>query len=124
MATPSAQFSLTLRVELEKSPGTLGRLSSAIGGAGASIGAVDILEADEQVTLRELTVDCGNSEHWQQVVAAVEATEGVRLIETTDRTFELHRGGKISTGLKSALATRDDLSMAYTPGVARATPGV
>ena len=117
--TPSAQFSLTLRVELQRKAGTLGRLTSAIGRAGGVIGAVDIVEAREGRTLREITVDCASQEQWDEVIAAVRAAEGTRLIETTDRTFELHRGGKIYTGLKTSLATRDELSMAYTPGVAR-----
>ena len=119
MANPSAQFSLILRVELERRPGTLGRLSSAIGSAGGSIGTVDIVEQGERHTLRQLTVDCASEEQWREVAAAIEELDGVRLIERTDRTLELHRGGKIFTGLKSPVKTRDDLAMAYTPGVAR-----
>jgi malate dehydrogenase (oxaloacetate-decarboxylating) len=119
MASPSAQFSLILRVELERRPGTLGGLTSAIGQAGGSIGAVDILEQAERHTLRQLTVDCASEEQWREVAAAIEDLDGVRLIERTDRTLELHRGGKIHTGLKTPVKTRDDLAMAYTPGVAR-----
>jgi malate dehydrogenase (oxaloacetate-decarboxylating) len=115
----SAQFSITLRLELQRRPGSLGRLTSAIGEAGGQIGAVDILVQGEEKTLREITVDCSDREHWDEVVRAVEALDDVSLIEVTDRTFELHRGGKIYTGLKVPLKTRDDLSMAYTPGVAR-----
>jgi malate dehydrogenase (oxaloacetate-decarboxylating) len=115
----SAQFSMILRVELLRRPGSLGRLTSAIGEAGGQIGAIDILVQAEDKTLRELTVDCSDREHWDQVVQVVENLEDVKVIEVTDRTFELHRGGKIYTGLKVPLKTRDDLSMAYTPGVAR-----
>ena len=115
----SAQFSIILRVELLRRPGSLGRLTSAIGEAGGQIGAIDILVQAEDKTLRELTVDCSDREHWDQVVQVVENLEDVKVIEVTDRTFELHRGGKIYTGLKVPLKTRDDLSMAYTPGVAR-----
>ena len=115
----SAQFSITLRLELERRPGSLGRLTSAIGEAGGQIGAVDILVQGDERTLREITVDCSDKEHWDRVVEVVEALEEVTLIEVTDRTFEIHRGGKIYTGLKVPLKTRDDLSMAYTPGVAR-----
>ena len=115
----SAQFSIILRLELQRRPGSLGRLTSAIGEAGGQIGAIDILVQGEDKTLREITVDCSDREHWDQVVRVVESLDEVNLIEVTDRTFELHRGGKIYTGLKVPLKTRDDLSMAYTPGVAR-----
>ena len=119
MATPSAQFSLILRVELERRPGTLGRLTSAIGEAGGSIGAVDIIEQRERHTLRQITVDFANAKQWEAMAAAIEDLDGVRLLERTDRTLELHRGGKLYTGLKTPVKTRDDLAMAYTPGVAR-----
>ena len=115
----SAQFSITLRLELDRRPGSLGRLTSAIGEAGGQIGAVDILVQGDRKTLREITVDCSDKEHWDRVVEVVASLEEVTLIEVTDRTFEIHRGGKIYTGLKVPLKTRDDLSMAYTPGVAR-----
>ena len=115
----SAQFSIILRLELQRRPGSLGRLTSAIGEAGGQIGAIDILVQAEDRTLREITVDCSDRDHWDQVVRVVESLPDVNLIEVTDRTFELHRGGKIYTGLKVPLKTRDDLSMAYTPGVAR-----
>ena len=116
---PSAQFSLTLRVVLDRRPGALARVAAAIGDAGGSIGAVDIVEQRENETVREITVDAADADHWSRIVAAVEEVDSARLIETTDRTLELHRGGKVYTGLKSGIKTRDDLSMAYTPGVAR-----
>ena len=117
--TPSAQFSLTLRVELERQPGTLGRLTSAIGEAGGSIGALDPVSGGEGRRLWEITVAASGPDHSRAVIDAAAAVEGARLVEATDRTFELHRGGKIYTGLKTSLSTRDELSMAYTPGVAR-----
>jgi malate dehydrogenase (oxaloacetate-decarboxylating) len=116
---PSAQFSLTLRVELDRRPGQLGMVASAIGEAGASIGTIDAIELGELKAIREISVMCANLAHSEEVISAVEAVEGCTLIEVTDRTFELHRGGKLYTGLKSAIKTRDDLSMAYTPGVGR-----
>ena len=115
----SAQFSIILRLELVRRPGSLGRLTSAIGEAGGQIGAIDILVQAEDKTLREITVDCSDRDHWDQIVQVVESLDDVTVLEVTDRTFELHRGGKIYTGLKVPLKTRDDLSMAYTPGVAR-----
>src|SRR5919107_1949083 len=69
---PSAQFSLTLRVVLDRRPGALARVAHAIGDAGGSIGAVDIIEQREHETVRELTVDASDAEHWERIVAAVE----------------------------------------------------
>ena len=119
MATTSAQFSLTIRVELPQERGSLSKVTSAITRTGGAIVAVDTVEATGGGTLREITVECHSIEHRGQVITAVQDVREVRVVEITDRTFELHRGGKIHTALASPLKTRDDLSMAYTPGVAR-----
>jgi malate dehydrogenase (oxaloacetate-decarboxylating) len=119
MASPSAQFSLILRVEIERLPGMLGRVASVIGEAGGQVGAVDIVEQRDTSTVREITVDANDEAHAEAIGAAVDEIDGARVLERTDRTFELHRGGKIFTGLKAPIRNRDDLSMAYTPGVAR-----
>src|SRR4051794_24296458 len=119
MASPSAQFSLTLRVEIDRVLGQLGRVTSAIGEAGGQIGAVDIVEQLEHKTVRELIVDAADAEHGNAIVAAVNEVPGAEVLEIADRTFELHRGGKLYTGMKAPIRNRDDLSMAYTPGVAR-----
>jgi malate dehydrogenase (oxaloacetate-decarboxylating) len=118
-ATPSAQYSLTLRVEIDHVPGMLGKVASAIGAAGATIGAVDLVAVDGPHTVRDITVETGDSSDWPRLTAAVNAVPGARVLEATDRTFMLHTGGKIEVVNKSPLKTRDDLSMAYTPGVAR-----
>jgi malate dehydrogenase (oxaloacetate-decarboxylating) len=118
MPTPSAQFSLTLRVDLPHG-GVLGKVTAAITRSGGAIVAVDTVEASGDRTLRQITVDCGSAEHRGQVIAAVQAVRGARVVEITDRTFEVHRGGKIHTGLNLPIKSREDLSMAYTPGVAR-----
>ena len=119
MSSPSAQFSLTLRVELDRRPGMLGDLATAIGDAGGSIGDIETIEIGDVKAVREITIDAADREHGETIVAAVEGVEGAHLMQTIDRTFELHRGGKLFTGLKTGIRTRDDLSMAYTPGVAR-----
>jgi malate dehydrogenase (oxaloacetate-decarboxylating) len=117
--SPSAQYSLTIRVEIADRPGMLGLVASAIGQAGASIGSIDLVEVKEGVLLRDITVDASDMEHWDRIVSALGAIDGVTVIDTTDRTFLLHMGGKIELHNKSPLKTRADLSMAYTPGVAR-----
>jgi malate dehydrogenase (oxaloacetate-decarboxylating) len=117
--TPSAQYSLTLRVEIDHLPGMLGKVASAIGAAGGTIGAVDLVHVDGPHTIRDITVDTSDASDWPRLTEAVNAVAGARVLDTTDRTFMLHIGGKIEVHNKSPLKTRDDLSMAYTPGVAR-----
>jgi len=118
--TPSAQYSLTIRVEIAHRPGMLGEVATAIGRAGGTIGAVDLVEVTEDGhTLRDITVDAADSAHWPGIVEAIDAVPDARVIDTTDRTFLIHMGGKIEQRNKVPVATRDDLSMAYTPGVAR-----
>ncbi len=118
-ATPSAQYRLTIRVKLEDSQGILGQVTSAIGEAGGMVDAVDLVEVDGGHSLRDIVVDASGREHWARILEAIDAIEGAEVIDTTDRTFLLHVGGKIEQRNKHPLKTRDDLSMVYTPGVAR-----
>ena len=118
-STPSAQYSLTLRVEIDHRPGMLGKVASAIGDAGGTIGAVDLVQVDSKHTIRDITVETADSSDWPRLTDAVNLIDGAHVLDTTDRTFMLHVGGKIEIQNKSPLKTRDDLSMAYTPGVAR-----
>jgi malate dehydrogenase (oxaloacetate-decarboxylating) len=122
--TPSAQYSLTIRVEIAHRPGMLGQVASAIGRAGGIIGAVDLVEVSEDKLLRDITVDAGDQEQWDAITRALDGLDGVRVVDTTDRTFLLHVGGKIEQHNKQPLKTRDDLSMAYTPGVARVSMAI
>jgi malate dehydrogenase (oxaloacetate-decarboxylating) len=117
--TPSAQYSLTLRVEIEHRPGMLGKVASAIGDAGGLIAAVDLVQVEGAHTIRDITVNTAEEADWQRLTEAVDALQGARVLDTTDRTLQLHVGGKIEMHNKAPLKTRDDLSMAYTPGVAR-----
>lgn len=119
MATPSAQFSLRLRVEMPRGPGSIGRVATAIGDTGGTIGSIEVIEAGQADAIRDIIVDCTGPDHGAAIVDALEQIDGVRLISVTDRTLELHKGGKLHTALSAPLKTRDDLSMAYTPGVAR-----
>jgi malate dehydrogenase (oxaloacetate-decarboxylating) len=118
-ATTSAQYSLTIRVEIDDQPGMLGQVASAIGHAGGVIGAVDLVEVADGHTIRDITVDASGQDHWAAITSAIDALPSARVIDTTDRTFLVHVGGKIEQHNKHPLKTRDDLSMAYTPGVAR-----
>ena len=117
--TPSEVYSITMRIRVKKQPGMLGQVSAAIGSVGGIIGAVDIVESTPTQTVRDITVSASSVEHEEQIAAAVRAVPDVTLINVSDRTFLLHLGGKIEIHSKHPIATRADLSMAYTPGVAR-----
>ncbi|MEJ7840367.1 MAG: malic enzyme-like NAD(P)-binding protein [Rubrobacter sp.] len=116
---PSASYSFTLRVEFPHRAGSLGRILTVIGDAGGMVGAVDIVRMREDRTVRDITVNARDSEHGQSVVEAVEALPEVNVVNISDRTFLMHLGGKIEVRSKLQIRTRDDLSMVYTPGVAR-----
>ena len=115
----STQYSISLTVGLKNVPGVLGRLTTAIGAAGGNIFAVDSFVAKGPKLERTMVVNCSNVEHQQQVVDMVESLVDVDLLEHHDRTFRMHEGGKIEVLPLCAVGDRDDLSMAYTPGVAR-----
>ena len=120
MSTPTAtQFSITLDVTLDNVPGVLGRLCSAIGEAGGNIFAIEGFVAKGEELERDIVVNCRSVEHQQDIVEAVVGTDGVTLEEWHDRTFRMHEGGKIEVLSLLPVGDQDDLSMAYTPGVAR-----
>ena len=116
---PSASYSFTLRVEFPHRAGSLGKILTAIGEADGMVGAVDIVRMREDRTVRDITVNARDSEHGQSVVEAVEGLPEVNVVNISDRTFLMHLGGKIEVRSKLQIRTRDDLSMVYTPGVAR-----
>ena len=97
----------------------LGRVATAIGSAGATIGSIDLVGLENGTMLRDITVDAADQGHWNRILGAIDAVEGAHVVDTTDRTLLMHVGGKIEQHNKHPLKTRADLSMAYTPGVAR-----
>jgi malate dehydrogenase (oxaloacetate-decarboxylating) len=117
--TPSAQYRLTIRVKIDEGQNVLGQVTDMIGEQGGMVVAVDLVEAGAGHSLRDIVVDAANREHWNRILSAIGSLAGIEVIDTTDRTFLLHVGGKIEQHNKHPLKTRDDLSMAYTPGVAR-----
>jgi malate dehydrogenase (oxaloacetate-decarboxylating) len=118
-SAPSASYSLTVRVEIRQRPGMLGRATSAIGAAGGDIGALDLVETTRERVVRDITINARDSEHGQEIVNSLRGVAGVRVVNVSDRTFLMHLGGKIEVRNKVPIRTHDDLSMAYTPGVAR-----
>src|SRR4051812_27307822 len=116
---PSAGFSLTIRVSVVADASAIGRLTTAVGEAGGIVTAVDVVDSDNTNVVVDLTCDTADSSHAEQVVACLEKLDGVDVRKVSDRTFLLHLGGKIEVSPKVALRNRDELSRAYTPGVAR-----
>ena len=110
---------MTLRVRLSSRAGSLGELTMAIGRAGGDIGAIDIVTVGNDYIIRDISVSSVSSRHGEQIVEVVKDVDGVELIQVSDPTFLMHLGGKIEVVPKVPLKTRADLSMAYTPGVAR-----
>jgi malate dehydrogenase (oxaloacetate-decarboxylating) len=117
--SPSASYSVTVRLAITNRPGMLGRVAMTIGDAGGDIGAVDLVESTRERIVRDITINSRDSDHGQQIVNRLKRVAGVRVVNTSDRTFLMHLGGKIEIRNKVPIRTRDDLSMAYTPGVAR-----
>ena len=117
----SAQYSVTVRVELDARQEPLGKLTAQIAEAGGALQSVDLIPGagPEGKRVREFTIDANSEEQWEQILRSIGSTRGARVLGFTDRTFEMHRKGKIEQHNKYPLKTRDDLSMAYTPGVAR-----
>jgi malate dehydrogenase (oxaloacetate-decarboxylating) len=110
---------MTVRLEITNRPGMLGKVTSAIGKAGGDIGAIDLVEVGRNTITRDLSFKASDERHAQGVVDRIRTVDGVRVVNASDRTFLMHLGGKIEVRGKVSVKTRDDLSMAYTPGVAR-----
>ncbi|MEI7760504.1 MAG: NAD-dependent malic enzyme [Thermoleophilia bacterium] len=119
MSHLSASFSATFRVRLSDAPGSFARLAQAIGDAGGSFGAIDLVRVEKDTKVRDVTVEASDADHLARIIESVRETEGVEVERVSDRTFLMHLGGKIEMRSKVPVKTRDDLSMAYTPGVAR-----
>jgi malate dehydrogenase (oxaloacetate-decarboxylating) len=119
MPTPLAAFSLRLRARIANQPGALGVLATAIGAAGGSLVGIEIVATDGATVTRDVVVFCASEGHAADVEKAVRQLSGIEILEVEDRTFAVHAGGKLSIESKRPLRDRDDLAMAYTPGVAR-----
>ena len=121
---PSASYSLTIRLEILNQPGMLGRTTTSIGEAGGDIRAVDIAGFTKDAIIRDITVNARDDKHGREIVDHLKKVQGIHVVSISDRTFLMHLGGKIEVVSKTPLKTRDDLSMAYTPGVARVSMAI
>ncbi len=115
----SASYAITVRIYAKPSASVVGALATAVGHAGGLVTAIDVSESRADRITIDVTCSAVNGEHAQEIVEALRAVDGVTVHRVSDRTFLLHLGGKISVEPKVSLRTRDDLSMAYTPGVGR-----
>ena len=116
---PSASFSAAIRVRIENRPGAFARLAAAIGEAGGLLGAIDLVRVEGSTKIRDVNVLADDERHLDAIVAAVRSVEGVEVVHVSDRVFLAHLGGKLEVRPRLPLKTREDLSMVYTPGVAR-----
>src|SRR5258708_4415517 len=116
---PSASYSFTVRLAIRNKPGMLGRVTSVIGKAGGDIGAGDLVEMSGERVLRDITIKARDSRHAHDIIDRIKTAAGARIANISARTFLMPLGGQIEIHSKVPIRTRDDLSMAYAPGVAR-----
>ena len=117
--TPSASYSTTFRIHLPHDADALAKLLGTIAAAGGMTGVIEIVHVGEDETVRDVTVSAHDLAHSRRITEAVKAMPDIHVANVLDRTFLLHVGGKLEVRAKSPIRSRDDLSMAYTPGVAR-----
>jgi malate dehydrogenase (oxaloacetate-decarboxylating) len=117
--TPNPSYSVTLRLRIPNQAGTLALVTQAIANVGGSLGNIELIERDLKFLLRDITVDASSDKHADEIVEAVKALDGIEVLNVSDRTFAIHRGGKITVESRIPLTVQSDLAMAYTPGVGR-----
>jgi malate dehydrogenase (oxaloacetate-decarboxylating) len=121
---PYHDYRMTVRIELPNQPGQFARLATALAEEGANLGAIDLVEVRHNRMVRDVTFDAQTEAHANRIVERLRSLPGVRVRSASDRIFLLHLGGKIATRSKVSLKTRNTLSMAYTPGVARVSRAI
>ncbi len=119
VALPNASYSISVSIRIPADPASAGRLTAAVGSQGGVVVALNVQEADAGQALAELVCHAGSQEHVDNVLQALRDLDGAHLLQFVDRTFAMHDGGKIQVAARVELKDKDDLSMAYTPGVAR-----
>lgn len=119
MSHHSPGYSMAVRMKYQDIPGLLGRITSAIGNEDGLIGAVDVVDTKGDRIIRDVTFSASDVPHGERIIAALRSIPDVEIVNTSDRVFLMHLGGKLEVSSRVPIKTRDDLSMAYTPGVAR-----
>jgi malate dehydrogenase (oxaloacetate-decarboxylating) len=116
---PSVSYSITVRLEVPAGGQTVSQLTTAVESAGGSVTALDVTASGHERLRIDVTMAARDTDHADQLVEAMRAVPGVVVGKVSDRTFLMHLGGKIEMASKHPIRNRDDLSMIYTPGVAR-----
>jgi malate dehydrogenase (oxaloacetate-decarboxylating) len=124
MASTSPGYGITIRVEGAPELQPVALITTTITNAGATITALDVVESLLDKVVVDVTCDTVDADHAQELHDALSAHQGLTVRKVSDRTFLLHLGGKIEVNSKVPLKTRDDLSRAYTPGVARISQAI
>ena len=118
--TPNAGDSIIVRLKIEGQTQGLSQVTTRIAELKGHIGAIDLVRPlSGGASIRDFSIYTSGSDHGEEIIAALKAVEGIEVIHFSDRTFLMHLGGKIEVTSRQTLKTRDDLSMAYTPGVGR-----
>ena len=119
MASTSPGYGITIRIEGPPASQPVALATTVIAAAGATITALDVVESLLEKVVIDITCDTIDSAHADEITIALAKNSELTVRKVSDRTFLLHLGGKIEVTSKVPLKTRDDLSRAYTPGVAR-----
>lgn len=117
--TPNPSYSVTMRLRIPNQAGTLALVTQAIAEVGGSLGNIELIERDLKFLLRDITVDASSDQHAAEIEDAVKALPNIDVLSISDRTFDMHKGGKITVESRIPLTVISDLAMAYTPGVGR-----
>ncbi len=120
----TSSYSITMRLHTAPDHAVVGQVATAIAQAGGIVTAIDVAESSHERLVLDVTCSAADADHAKEVEAAVDAADGVVVYKVSDRTFLLHIGGKIEVTSKVPLKNRDDLSMAYTPGVGRVSMAI
>ena len=124
MTSPSPGYSITVRVEAPASTTATSELTAAISQAGGVLTALDVAESMADRLVVDISCNTMDIEHADAITAALRDVPGVDVRKVSDRTFLMHLGGKLEVNPKVPLKHRDDLSRAYTPGVARVSMAI
>ncbi|MDC0834208.1 malate dehydrogenase [Leptolyngbya valderiana BDU 20041] len=122
--TPNPSYSLTLRFRLPNRAGMLASVVQSIASVGGNLGQIDLVEQNRKTSVRDITVDASSTEHAEKITQVVNQIDEVEVLEVFDRTFNLHRGGKIHIQSRLPLKSQSELAMAYTPGVGRVSRAI
>ncbi len=124
MAATASSYSITMRLHTRPDHGVVGQVATTLAKAGGVVTAIDVAESTHDRLVVDVTCSAVDETHSKALVQVVDGLDGVEVHKVSDRTFLIHLGGKIEVASKVPLKTRDDLSMAYTPGVGRVSMAI